>query len=145
MRHFIFLFLCLTALFASTSVSVATEQGMGPEDIILQSTIDPADPNNPRLAFFLHALHQEKYYCSTCHHTTDKDGKKILYEDGMKVEKCESCNNRSAIYTGMPERYTPFKEVAHLRCKGCHRQLKKEGQPAGPITCKGCHRKDLNK
>ena len=140
------LFICSLCLVASMSFfSICTANVTGPEEIILKSTIDPADPDKPRLAFFPHAQHQERYYCSTCHHTTDKDGKQIPYEDGMKIEKCESCHNKSAIYTGMPQRLTPFMEVAHLRCKGCHRKLKKEKQPTGPITCKGCHRPEINK
>ena len=141
MRRLLITLLCLLTIFsASAFTSNAEDTGSGPKEIILQSTIDPFDPANPRKAFFPHALHQEKYYCSTCHDTTDKDGKQIPYEDGMKIQKCESCHNKSAIYKGMPETLVPLKEVAHLRCKGCHRQMKKEGKTTGPITCKGCHR-----
>jgi Zn finger protein HypA/HybF involved in hydrogenase expression len=36
-----------------------------------------------------------------------------------------------------------FKKAAHARCKECHKNLKKEGKPAGPTKCGGCHKKDL--
>ena len=76
-----------------------------------------------------------------------KDGSIVT---GSNMENASSslsiCAERAAIINaGMPKRLTPFKEVAHLRCKGCHRELKKKGQATGPITCKGCHRPDINK
>ena len=141
-KHF-FLCICLAASILSVSPSFASEKG--PAELILQSTIDPANPNKPKLAYFPHAKHQEKYYCSTCHHSTDKNGKKIPYDDGMEIAKCESSHNKAATYRGMPAEFSPFKNIAHKRCKGCHRKLKNEGKPAGPITCKGCHRPEVNK
>lgn len=145
MRQFFFLLIIIIVASGSVSICLADEQqGMGPEEIILQSTIDPVDPNKPRRAFYPHAKHQERYYCSTCHHTADNEGKQALYNDDMKIEKCETCHNKSAIYKGMPKRLATFKEVAHLRCKGCHRKLKKEGKATGPITCRGCHRPEIN-
>lgn len=139
MKRFFCYFLALSLL----AVSVCAANELGPKEIILKSTVDPSE--NPRLAFFPHAQHQKEYYCSTCHHITDKNGKKIPFDQGMKVEKCESCHNKAAAYRGMPEKLTPLKNVAHLRCKGCHRKLKKEGKSTGPITCKGCHREKINK
>ena len=115
----------------------ASSEDKGPDEIILKSTIDPAV--KPKPAFFPHALHQEVYFCSTCHHSAGANGEKILYKEGMEIPKCESCHNKAAARSRtMPKRLTPFMNAAHQRCKGCHKRDKK-----GPVTCKGCHKPNL--
>lgn len=127
----------LLGTFACTGVSIAAEKG--PAEIVLKSTIDPANREKP--AFFPHAKHQENVECGVCHHTQGPDGQQMPYSKGMQIYKCESCHNKGI--DGIPQNLNTFKKVAHELCKGCHRELQKQGKAAGPTKCNGCHRKDL--
>jgi hypothetical protein len=137
MKKSLFLFctlICCLALLAG--IGLATEKG--PAEIILKSTVDPAKKAKP--AFFPHAMHQENFDCATCHHSKGDDGHQAAYTEGQKIEKCDSCHNTKA---GMDKKLATFKKAAHVRCKGCHKALKKEGKKAGPTKCNGCHKKNL--
>jgi hypothetical protein len=75
---------CVLVAFCCTpcSLSKATTADRGPQEIILQSTIDPAKPANP--AYFPHGAHQGRLECKTCHHGMRADGKRLSYVEGTK-------------------------------------------------------------
>ena len=118
-------FLCSLGL---AGISLADN---GPAEITLQATVDAAAKAKP--AHFPHAKHQEKLKCADCHHSA-ADGKMVAYVEGQKIEKCESCHNKAA---GMPKGIDTFKNAAHKKCKGCH----KESGNKELTKCTTCHPK----
>ncbi len=130
--------LTMIALTLTLCLSISFAQEKGDAELILRSTIDTA--KKPKLVFFPHKEHQEKFECATCHHGKSADGKQISYVEGQKIEKCESCHNTQS---GINSTVDTFKKAGHARCKKCHKELKKAGKEAGPTKCKGCHRKGL--
>lgn len=102
----------------------------GPDEMILESTIDPAKA--PKPAIFPHGTHQARMECGTCHHGVDADGNRIEYTEGLGIEKCESCHNSTA---AMPKTLSTFKNAAHAQCIGCHRDTDKE-----LAKCTVCHK-----
>jgi len=113
------------------SLGKATSGDRGSQEIILQSTLDPAKPSKP--AYFPHAAHQIRLECKTCHHSKSEEGKRLSYFDGQKIEKCESCHNSKA---GLPEKISTFKNAAHTLCQGCHRKNNLD-----LVKCTVCHKK----
>ena len=131
---------CLTAfafLAGFTGINSAmAETDKGPEDMVLQATVDPA--KKPKPATFPHKKHQDneefKITCGDCHHTKDAEGKQAAYTDGMKIEKCETCHFKAA---GLEKKISTFKEAAHTNCQGCHKEKIKDWKK----KCKECHKK----
>ena len=118
--------------FGLVSLTTATDQKNGPEEIILKTTKDKA--KKPKTVKFPHRKHQEqlKNDCGVCHHGKDKDNKQTPYVKGMKIEKCETCHFKGS---GMPSKkdkakkiakLDTFKDAAHVNCKSCHKKMKKE-------------------
>lgn len=118
-------------------------QEKGPADITLQT----AEAKKP--AVFPHAIHQEAYDCSTCHHGM-ADGKKVPYKAGDTIAKCNSCHN-SDVLAGVS--YTPegekkalkldtLKGAGHGRCLACHKAIKAQDPAKKALaSCKTCHPK----
>jgi predicted CXXCH cytochrome family protein len=119
---------CCSAL-AFTGLAGATAD-KGPEEMTLESTIDPA--KTPRPSQFPHGAHQALMDCTTCHHGADAEGNRIEYTEGLGIEKCESCHNSSA---SMPDKLGTFKDAAHALCVDCHRTTDKE-----LAKCNVCHK-----
>lgn len=121
----ILLIFCLGAL-------KATEM---PEEIILNKDVYGSNRKGP--VTFSHQMHGEDYdvACSECHHIYE-EGKNI-WEDGDPVEPCASCHDPFEDEGNAKKLRTAF----HLNCKGCHKQLKKEGisDEAPYRKCTDCH------
>ncbi|MBU0484922.1 MAG: cytochrome c family protein [Proteobacteria bacterium] len=116
--------LCVAALsfvfsFVAVGLSMADS---GPAEM----TLVTADAKKP--ATFPHKKHQDLMGCGECHHTKTDDGKQGPYVAGQEA-KCISCHSAK----------DEFKNNAHKRCKGCH----KDGYngKTGPTKCGDCHKK----
>ncbi len=101
------------------------------------------------LVTFTHKKHNVDYKiaCAECHHVY-KDGKSI-WEEGDKVEKCGVCHSKDKPsreerkeLSGAEKIKGYHYEAIHENCKGCHKDLKREGKPTGPIACSKCHPKE---
>ncbi len=88
---------------------------------------------------FHHHEHQNflKGNCGECHHGKTADWKQVPYKEGMKIEKCATCHNKSH----PNKKLNSVKKAMHKNCKGCHKAFKKAGKKTGPTKCKGCHKK----
>lgn len=104
--------------------------GKGPEQVVIQSTIDTEKVAKP--AYLPHWKHQW-LDCDGCHHGKGPDGKKIDYAAGQSIAKCETCHNGKA---GMPERVATLKRAGHVLCMECHLQ-----QDKTLARCSVCHDK----
>lgn len=108
-----------------------------PVFIEIDHDVYPSDRKGP--VPFEHEMHLADYEiaCSKCHHVY-KDGKNI-WEEGDPVQKCASCHDPSKSEGNVKNLRLAF----HKNCKGCHRELNKEGQSdAAPFRrCSGCHEK----
>ena len=106
-----------------------------PDEIILDRDIYGSNRKGP--VTFSHQMHAEDYdvACKECHHIYE-DGKNI-WEDGDSVEKCASCHDPFESEDKAMKLRTAF----HKNCKGCHKQLKKEGisDDAPYRKCTDCH------
>ena len=98
-------------------LSVAAQQNTGPEEMVLEGgrTGDVSFP---------HRLHQ-----------TALD------------QKCEVCHDLFPQKTGSIQELVDqgelkSKEIMNKHCVKCHREMKREGKPSGPISCTQCHNKD---
>ncbi len=65
--------------------------------------------------------------CETCHHSYDKDLKKLIYKKDTE-NTCRGCHKAEE-----RENVRTMKEVAHSACIGCHMKLGEAFQ------CKSCH------
>ncbi len=88
---------------------------------------------------FEHEMHMADFEiaCNKCHHVY-KDGKNV-WEGGDPVKKCASCHDPIKSKGDVKNLRLAF----HKNCKGCHRELKKEGisDDAPFRKCSGCHKK----
>lgn len=124
----LFFFCC-----AAGGSQTAFADDKGPVEVVIQSTLDTGK-GVARPAFLPHQKHQW-LECDGCHHGKGKDGKKIDFIVGQKIEKCETCHNSKA---GMPERVATLNRAGHLLCMECHLQNDKE-----LAKCGVCHIKKL--
>ena len=120
---------CAVAFLCFAGMSIASDPG--PADMVLQAEKDKA--KKPKPAVFPHKMHQEVAKCADCHHSA-KDGKQVAYEDGQKIEKCESCHFKGS---GLSKKVETFKGAAHENCKGCHKTVV-EAKPELKDAFKGC-------
>ncbi|WP_068671711.1 cytochrome c3 family protein [Thermosulfurimonas dismutans] len=106
----------------------------GPEVIKL-----PSPKMKKTTVTFSHHKHQEilNGNCGECHHSKTADWKQVPYKEGMKIEKCETCHNKSH----PNKKLNSVKKAMHANCKGCHKSMKKAGKKHGPVKCTGCHKK----
>ncbi len=113
-----------------TSASAAfTGEGQGPEQVVMQSTVDPEKV--PKPAYLPHHEHQW-LECDGCHHTKSRNGKKVDWTPGQPIEKCETCHNSKA---GLQEQFATLKRAGHKLCMECH--IKSN---AALAQCGVCHR-----
>ena len=75
-----------------------------------------------------HKAHIDKgIACTECHHTWKK-------EETPEPKKCAECHKAD------DKGPTGLKNVYHKNCQDCHKELKKQGKPAGPtVKCTDCH------
>nr|HDN00501.1 class III cytochrome C family protein [Deltaproteobacteria bacterium] len=127
--------------FVMAGVAVATDKG--PETITMDSKVYPEHKKS--LVTFNHHKHNVDYQigCCECHHVY-KDGKNV-WKEGDEVAKCDSCHSEAKA----PRKPKLSKEeqikgyhysAIHENCKGCHRDVNKEGK-AAPTKCTECHPK----
>ncbi|MBW2020748.1 MAG: cytochrome c3 family protein [Deltaproteobacteria bacterium] len=129
-------------LFAIVSATEA------PETITMESKV--FKKHKKSLVTFTHHKHNVDYKigCADCHHVY-KDGKNV-WKEGDEVKKCDACHTEAKApraKKGEPKLSKKEKikkyyySAIHENCVGCHKGLKKAGQPTGPTACKGCHPK----
>jgi class III cytochrome C family protein len=85
-----------------------------------------------------HALHVSKYGvpCAGCHHDY-RDGKNV-WKQGDPVKPCAECHDPLKKQGDVMKLQNSY----HKNCKGCHKDLSKEGKKTGPYKkCSECHRK----
>lgn len=116
----------------------------GPAEMTLQATVDAAKKAKP--AIFPHKKHQDiELECGACHHGQDANGKQTAYVEGMKIEKCESCHNKTSGISAKAEdgktKIGTFKDAAHANCKGCHKAIEDEKKRKELKKCTTCHPK----
>lgn len=126
---------------AASFISAAVDNG--PAEI----TIVSSTSKKPKPAVFPHKMHQEtlKLKCAECHHQ-NADGKQVAYEEGQKVEKCESCHNKDVLAGKVKGKLKldTIKGAGHGNCLACHKEMAKK-DPALKAkkigSCKACHPK----
>jgi len=61
------------------------------------------------------------------------------------LEKCDPCHNlfpqTAGVIAQMKAAGTLKKMQVMKQCQGCHKDLAKAGQKAGPVKCDECHKK----
>jgi len=91
----------------------------------------------PRLgpSHFSHDSHYA-HDCMTCHH---------MWDGFSEIKSCaaEGCHDQRGTMKmeGSTIYYAFHKKSSEASCLGCHMQLKKAGEPTGPIGCTTCHEK----
>jgi octaheme c-type cytochrome (tetrathionate reductase family) len=68
--------------------------------------------------------------CVTCHHYRPE------HKNASETVRCRACH-QEAFNSKVPGR-TGLKAAYHLKCLGCHKEVKK-----GPVNCTGCHAKNV--
>ena len=119
----------------ATSIN-ATEEQEVPDEISIENKVYKTDRKGSVL--FSHSEHADGYVesCDGCHHEY-KAGKNI-WEEGQPVKKCSSCHDPSK----RDGRIRKLNIAYHKNCKGCHRELAKEGSTQAPYRqCTDCHEK----
>jgi len=84
---------------------------------------------------FSHSKHGE-YECTECHHTWDGAG---------EIQACTAAGCHDLYVAATPDDRKDIKfweKAFHDQCIGCHRDLRKEQKPTGPVACTGCHPKE---
>ena len=85
-----------------------------------------------------------KIACNECHHVY-KDGKNV-WKEGDKVDKCEVCHSKPKKPKDDKTKMKKAEKIKiyhydaiHANCRDCHKKLKNEKKPTGPVTCAKCH------
>ncbi len=111
------------------------EKGVGIEDVeqdyfLLSSPLVNTYEDKYEPVRFMHSKHAASLEenCAACHHYRPADKSK------SETVPCRSCHKESfdSEYPNRPG----LKGAYHLRCMGCHEEMKK-----GPTDCRSCHRK----
>ena len=129
-------FIALGLLFVAATHTNATEEQEVPDEISINNPIYNTDRKGSVL--FSHSEHADGYVesCDGCHHEY-KDGQNI-WEEGQPVKKCSSCHDPSK----RDGRTRKLNIAYHKNCKGCHRELAREGGTQAPYRqCTDCHEK----
>ena len=129
---------CIAASFLfMTALSLNAEEVQeAPEELVINNTVYKTDRKGSVL--FSHSEHADGYVesCEGCHHEY-KDGQNI-WEEGQPVKKCFSCHDPSK----RDGRIRKLNIAYHKNCKGCHRELAREGSTQAPYRqCTDCHEK----
>lgn len=123
-------------LFVTATPTSATEEQEVPDEISINNQVYKTDRKGSVL--FSHSEHADGYVesCDGCHHEY-KDGQNI-WEEGQPVKKCSSCHDPSK----RDGRTRKLNIAYHKNCKGCHRELAREGGTQAPYRqCTDCHEK----
>ena len=123
-------------LFGTATPINATEEQEVPDEISINNEVYKTDRKGSVL--FSHSEHADGYVesCDGCHHEY-KDGQNI-WEEGQPVKKCSSCHDPSK----RDGRTRKLNIAYHKNCKGCHRELAREGGTQAPYRqCTDCHEK----
>jgi len=129
-------FIASGLLFVTATPTNATEEQEVPDEISIDNTVYKTDRKGSVL--FSHSEHADGYVesCDGCHHEY-KDGQNI-WEEGQPVKKCSSCHDPSKRDGKIRKLNIAF----HKNCKGCHRELAREGGTQAPYRqCTDCHEK----
>ncbi len=124
-------FLFMTAL--SLNANEAQEV---PEEIVINNEVYKTDRKGS--VQFSHSEHVEGYVdaCDACHHEY-KDGQNV-WEEGQPVQKCSACHDPLKRDGNVRKLNIAY----HKNCKGCHRELAREGGTEAPYRqCTDCHAK----
>jgi hypothetical protein len=112
------------------------EEKKPPEKVIIKDcqTKKPpvVFPHKAHIAAFKKLGIEKK--CKDCHHNDSKIG-----------QKCGDCHkDKEQKGIGKCTSSSPKKNPFHVRCRGCHKQLKKDKPDikVGPTKCKECHKKE---
>ncbi len=128
--------IAVSFLFMTASSLNADEAQEAPEEIVISNAVYKTDRKGSVL--FSHSEHADGYVesCDGCHHEY-KDGQNI-WEEGQPVKKCFSCHDPSK----RDGRIRKLNIAYHKNCKGCHRELAREGPTQAPYRqCTDCHEK----
>jgi hypothetical protein len=119
-----------------------------PENIKMDSGV--YKKHKKAIVTFSHKSHYEDYEiaCKQCHHEF-KDGKNV-WKKGDAVQNCDACHDEAKAPRGSDapkltkeEKITKYHYSAiHENCKGCHKDLKRDGKDTGPTSCNHCHAKE---
>ena len=122
--------LMLAVLFAAFHGMVGAQ-----EDIIILEHKDAFKTlQRPRVKF-THQEHADLYPdCTQCHHTYEYKGGQRVNEWNGEGQPCSECHK--VVEEGEK---IPLMKAFHENCRGCHRQLDKEGKKTGPVACGECH------
>ena len=123
-------------LFVTADVTDATEVQEAPDEISINNKIYKTDRKGS--VYFSHAEHAEGYVdtCDACHHDY-KDGQNV-WEEGQPVQKCSQCHDPLK----RDGKIRKLNIAYHKNCKGCHRELAREGDTQAPYRqCTDCHAK----
>ena len=105
--------LLLVVAVLAGAYAVVAEENRGVENLVL---IGGKSGNVP----FPHWQHQDTLKdCQTCHD--------LFPQESGSIEKLKAAGELKK------------KKVMNSKCTKCHRALKKEGKPSGPVSCKECH------
>ncbi|MBN2704917.1 MAG: cytochrome c3 family protein [Deltaproteobacteria bacterium] len=88
--------------------------------------IAKAEGDNSKPAVTFSHVKHAAVECKVCHHTFSGEG---------APQKCSACHKKDK-----DGKKLASKEAAHKTCRGCHRDMGKEGKKTGPTPCKGCHK-----
>ena len=105
------------------------------EDIIILEHKDAINKLQRPPVKFTHAKHAELYPdCIQCHHTYEYKGGQKVNDWSGEGQPCSECHK--VVEDG---KKIPLMKAFHENCRGCHRQLVKEGKKTGPVACGECH------
>ena len=123
-------------IFVTAASTNATEAQEIPDEISINNKIYKTDRKGS--VYFSHAEHVEGYVdgCDACHHEY-KDGQNV-WEEGQPVQKCSACHDPLKRDGNVRKLNIAY----HKNCKGCHRELAREGGTEAPYRqCTDCHAK----
>lgn len=78
---------------------------------------------------FTHKRHYVDYEvpCRGCHHAWTVDARENPF-------KCKECHKGKEVSSAIL-----LRNAFHRCCLNCHRELRRQKKPTGPIGCKACH------
>lgn len=135
-KTLLFILIILGFVFMSNwviSVSAEEEQEI-PDEIVIENKGYKTDRKGP--VVFYHGDHSDSFECQECHHMY-KNGKNV-WNEGDPVKKCSECHSPIKSEGKIKKLSIAY----HKNCKGCHRELAKQGSTSAPYRqCSDCHEK----
>jgi len=118
-----------------------------PDVVKMESKVYPE--HTKPIVTLSHKKHSVDYKiaCTECHHVY-KDGKNV-WKEGDEVKKCDACHSEPKRPKGDKTKMSKDEKIKkyhysaiHANCRDCHKELKKQNKPTGPLTCTKCHVKE---